>query len=300
MVYEYECLVIEGGGIKGIAFAGAIKKLDELNILKGITKFIGSSSGAITAGALACRFTTDDINEILINTDFNSFKDDSFCIILDIYRIVEHYGIYKGDMFYNWYGKILEEKTGNKDITFMDVYKRYGTEITITGTCLNKRCTYYYNYKSHPDMSLRLAVRISMSIPLFFRAIELQGDILVDGGVLNNYPIWYYDKDYDSNIVDIDKKVLGLNLMSENNLPDDQIYHGDNKIDNMINYITSLVDSMLTQLERLHVKQGYWKRTIPICTFDIKATDFDISNENKEKLIKSGYDCTTHFFSNLT
>ena len=64
MPYSYENLVIEGGGVRGIAFGGTLQKLEELGVLPNIRRVIGSSAGAITAGAVACCIPAADIKQI--------------------------------------------------------------------------------------------------------------------------------------------------------------------------------------------------------------------------------------------
>jgi len=191
-IYGIENLCLEGGGVKGLAFCGALKILEERGILKDIKRFIGSSAGAISAGFLAVGFTYNECLDILKNTDFNDFKDDSWGYVRDAWRIYNSYGYCKGDALYEWYGKNLRQKTGNADITFKQIYERFGKILVVTGTCINTASTHYYNYQSNPNMAIRKAVRISLSIPIFFVPIQWGKHLLVDGGVLNNYPIWYF------------------------------------------------------------------------------------------------------------
>jgi NTE family protein len=66
-----------------------------------------------------------------------------------------------------------------------------------------------FGYETHPTMRVADAVRISMSIPLYFRAVLLDADnqviqgrpkagqpvqVLVDGGLLANYPLHIFDQ----------------------------------------------------------------------------------------------------------
>ncbi len=299
----YENLVCDGGGVKGIAFYGAFKKLDELGLLNKFIRFAGSSAGAIVAAALACRFTLDEIKEILVDTDFNLFKDSNFGFIRDSWRLYYHFGWYKGDYIYEWFGNLLEKKTGNKDITFQEVYDKFGTELVVTGTCVNKAQTIYYNRFDHPEKSIRSAVRISVGIPIFFKAIKEGNHVLVDGGVLNNYPIWIFDDKgkicKHHTFSNTSCKTLGLKLMSQDDAPDEQLFHGEYEINNVMDFTEALINCMLIQIERSHVKKGYWEKTIPINCFRFKATDFNLTEDKKQKLINSGYESTEKYFNTL-
>jgi len=143
-------------------------------------------------------------------------------------------------------------------------------------------------------MPIALAVRISMSIPLFWKAVKLGRDTMVDGGVLNNYPIWVFDGKYigDPNVSDttIDKsKTLGFKLMTESQHQDSTLYHVDEKIDGPLEDAKAFLNAMLIQIERGHIREGYWKRTVCINTHDMGSLDFSLSQEKKDMLIHEGY-----------
>lgn len=325
----YENIVFEGGGIRGIAFGGVIKFLEEHSLCKSIKRIAGSSAGAIVAAALAIGYTGDEIIEILDKTDFNSFKDDSWGVMIDVYRFVTQYGVYKGDAFLSWFQDKVKSKCGDVNVTFKDVYERYNKELVITGTCLNRAQTYYFHHTTYPDMPIALAVRISMSIPLVFKAITLKrheprvddegnpiivngkqiidefDDIMVDGGLLNNYPIWVFDGNTigDDRISDEQMqktKTLGFKLMSDSERKDYRLYHINDKIDNLVSYFTSFINSMTIQIERGHIRSGYWENTVCINTGNVSSINFNIPKQTKDRLIKSGYDSTkNHFYCKL-
>lgn len=283
----FKNLIFEGGGIKGIAFCGAVKVLEELDEFKNITSIAGSSAGAIVAVALAVGYNSSEIEFILKETNFNNFKDDSWGYTFDIIRLIRKYGVYKGDKFYEWLGNVLHKKTNNADITFEEIYNQYKINLVITGTNLNKRKTIYFNYKDYPNMTVRLAVRISMSLPFIFQSVTFNDDIYIDGGVLDNYPIWYFEKINES---------LGFKLCGSEECRDNEIYHNNNKINNLIDFGKNILDALFNQIEKLNVKDEYWNHTITINSLDINTTDFDISDKQKNLLIEEGYKATKSFF----
>jgi len=287
----YTNLVFEGGGAKGIAFCGAIKALEEKNIMENIKGIIGSSAGAIIAGALAVGYNSIEIQKILEETSFTNFKDDSFGIFVDIYRLFKHFGLYKGQTFYDWYGKILKHKCDNKDITFEEIYKNYNINLVITGTNVNKKKVIYFNHNDYPNMPIRLAIRISMSLPFAFKPVKFNKCYYVDGGVLDNYPIWYF-KDKDNTI--------GFKLVNSNEKRDDQIYHDNDKITNIKQFGKNIINSLTEQIERLHIKDDYWNKTITINCLGVKTTEFNIPKNTKLKLVEEGYKATTDFLNSKT
>lgn len=323
---KYENIVFEGGGIRGIAFGGVLKFFEEHDLMKFVKRLAGSSAGAIVAAAVSVGYTGDEVIEILDKTNFGEFKDDSWGVVLDVYRFFSKYGIYKGDKFLDWFKGLVKAKTGNENTTFKEVYEEYGNELVITGTCLNRAQTYYFDYKSWPDMPIALAVRISMSIPLIFKAVVIhtkepkldedgnqeldedgkvimvdRADTMVDGGLLNNYPIWVFDgKKIGDPQIDEEmmekSKTLGFKLMSSTEKEDETLYHYYEPINNIVDYMKAFIDSMTIQIERGHIRKGYWDKTVSINTGDIHTLDFDLPMETKTKLIETAYNATKNHF----
>jgi len=280
MVDKINCLAIEGGGVKGIASGGAFLRLEELGIYRNLKRISGSSAGAIGAGAIAVGYTAQEIIDVLKCTDFKMFDDDSGGYIRDAFRLINKYGIAKGDAFFKWYGQIMYRKTENKNVTFKEVYDRFKKELIITGTNVNKQCTVYFSYKTHPDMPVRQAVRISMSIPFFYVPVLYDGDLYVDGGVYQNYPINVFNVNGKSN-----PKAIGVLLVSDQEIKQEELDTG-----NIAKFGMAIVNGMLNQLSMKHISSQYWNQTIRVNTFDISATNFSITDEQKDLLVKSGYD----------
>jgi len=301
MAYDFENLVFEGGGVKGLAFCGALEVLEQKEIMKKVKRLAGSSAGAITAGLLACNFTSEEIQQRLKDKDFNDFKDDDFGVFRDVKRLMTEFGFYAGKEFHRWYGKLLEKKTGRRNVTFHEIFEGFGNELIITGTCLSRRETHYYTKERNPDMPVRDAVRISMSIPLFFAAVEWQGDLLVDGGALNNYPIWIFDGEYpgdpNGRHADPNPRTLGFKLLTEEEVEESVSgQHLSNGIYNLQDFALALVDCLTAQIDRLHIKPGDWERTVAINTRHIKTTQFDMSEEDKKLLLDEGGKGAEKFF----
>ena len=75
---DYRNLVMEGGGIKGIAYGGALLELERKGILQNITRVAGTSAGAIQACLLSMGYTPKEIIEIVNQTPIETFNDDGF------------------------------------------------------------------------------------------------------------------------------------------------------------------------------------------------------------------------------
>ena len=114
MAYHFKNLVFEGGGVKGIAYVGALEVLDREGILNDIEKVSGTSAGAMIAVMVGLRYSADEVKEILWKLNFKNFMDSSFGMLRDTTRLIKEYGWYKGDFFRDVMADLIQRKTGDR------------------------------------------------------------------------------------------------------------------------------------------------------------------------------------------
>ncbi len=88
MDYPFKNLVFEGGGVKGIAYVGAMEVLGENGVLENIQRVGGTSAGAINTLLLGLNYSLDETKQILSDLDFRSFLDDSWGMVRDFDRLI--------------------------------------------------------------------------------------------------------------------------------------------------------------------------------------------------------------------
>ena len=328
MAYNFRNLVFEGGGVKGIAYLGALEVLSKKKIISQIQRIGGTSAGAINAVLLGLAFTPKETNDILWSLDFNEFMDDSWGVIRDSNRLIEEFGWYKGDFFRNWIGKLIERKTGNSESTFADIEAMKETRgfksLYFMGTNLSTSFSEIFSAEHTPRMCVADAARISMSIPLFFAAKRSpRGDVYVDGGVLDNYPIKLFDRrkyldsrnftepDYYKRINSqikstarpissyvYNKETLGFRLdtREEISLFRDHAARVPRQIDNFFDYSSALIRTILEFQQNSHLHGDDWARTVYIDTLGVGTTDFELTDATKMALVKSGRDGAIDYF----
>lgn len=299
--YPFENLVFEGGGVKGIAYGGAISVLEKAEILKQIKKVGGASAGAITALLVSLDFNASEISKILKTCKFGDFADKSYGFLRNGYRLFFKFGIHKGDVVKNWLIKILIKNKINPDITFIEIrdnpkYK----ELHILGTNLSRGLSVIFNADNTPAMSVIDAVRISMSIPVYFVPIRLGDDYYVDGGILNNYPVKIFDEHLNGlsythkNTGKIfNANTLGLRIESAADMNNMTTF----MTDNFIQFITSVIDLLHGKLQLSYLIETDWYRTCRISSGDINATDFDLSDSKLNFLIRNGITGTVQYLT---
>lgn len=94
---KYKNLIFEGGGVRGTAYLGSIKALEEKDILKDIHRYAGTSVGAIYATILAIGYTSKEIRNILYDLDFTTLLDNNYCLPISIYDIIKKFGYCPGN-----------------------------------------------------------------------------------------------------------------------------------------------------------------------------------------------------------
>ncbi|XP_070567300.1 uncharacterized protein [Ptychodera flava] len=195
--YPFENLVFEGGGVKGVAYHGTLKVLSSTGIFPKIKRFAGASIGSITAALLSVCYGPDEVCP-MVAEERDLYLEDHSCGILSLLpNFVGNYGWNPGKTMYEWLGQKFEAKTGNKDITFREAYLKYGKELCVVVTNVNQMDVQYCHVKTTPDMPIRVAVRMSVSIPGMYQPVRWCNgeytDFFVDGGMLVNFPIHCYD-----------------------------------------------------------------------------------------------------------
>ena len=72
----YRYLALEGGGVKGIAYGGAVRALEDRGLLRHIEGFAGSSAGSSAAAMLAAGYDGAELLQILMDMDFSKLLED--------------------------------------------------------------------------------------------------------------------------------------------------------------------------------------------------------------------------------
>ncbi|XP_022095708.1 uncharacterized protein LOC110981955 isoform X2 [Acanthaster planci] len=175
-----------------------LQVLEETGIWSQVKRLAGSSAGAVTAGLLAVGYNSHDLEALFNHPDLERiFLDARFGLFSLFPNMRKRFGWHPGNKLYSWFGKMLYKKTGNADITFEQVYTMYGKELCICVTNINFLDCFYCHVKTTPDMPIRMAMRMSGSIPGVFCTVKNSlssfPDHYVDGGLLVNYPIHAFD-----------------------------------------------------------------------------------------------------------
>ena len=291
-------LVFEGAGIRGIAYCGAIQEMEARNLMTNIEKVGGTSSGAIVALTLSLGYSGKDIEHLVTKTKFRKFNDGGFFFIGGINRLRKYFGWYKGKRIEKWLGKIIEQKTGKADITFEELHQAGFKDLYITGTSLTKQKTIIFSRETYPNMKVRDAVRISSSIPLYFEPVFMDSsgtimyhpkqkhglDVLVDGGIIENFPIRIFDKET------ADLNTIGFRLDHESQIESDKLNKtlAEMPVADLNEYFKAFYSIVIENLNRQRLTEIDWRRTISISDGNVQPRVRRLLKEEINTLIENG------------
>ena len=291
-------LVFEGAGVRGIAYCGVIQEMESKKLMDSIERVGGTSSGAIVALMISLGYSGKEIENIILKTNFKKFNDGQFFFIGGINRMNKYYGWYKGKKIEKWLKKIIKEKTGDENITFEELNRKGFKDLYITGTSLNKQKPVIFSYETYPKMKVKDALRISISIPLYFEPVYIdstgtifnrprqgQGlDMMVDGGLLENFPIHIFDN------AQPDMHTLGFRIDHVAQIENDKGNRtlAEMPIENLNQYFGAFYTIIMENLNRRQLTTSDWQRTVSISDGDVLPKVRKLSKEEVSILIQNG------------
>jgi NTE family protein len=306
-------VVCEGGGVKGIGLAGAYAGLEAAGY--GVRRAAGTSAGAITAALIAAGYSADEVKEVVLGLDFRQFEDkgweDRIPLLHNPLTLLLDQGVYEGARFLDWMRGMLVEK---EVFTFRHLRTdsddpRYAYKLQVIVSDVSARELLVLPRDAaklglDPDkLEVALAVRMSMSIPLFFEPVRIQNGqtnwehVLVDGGMLSNFPVWLFDSDGPPEC-----PTFGLLLVEPDprtpitaRLPKPE--HAPRGAKGLVQLLSGMVHTMMEAHDRLYVEKEQYARTIPIPTLGVGTTEFDIARERALELYESGRKAATDFLA---
>jgi NTE family protein len=190
------CLVLSGGGARGIAHVGVLKALEEMRV--PIDCIAGTSMGAVIGGLYASGMTASQIDETIRSVDwqeafrdtpprrdltFRRKQDDrNFLVRLPIGLKHKHLLLPKGFI----QGQKLEETLRQLTLPFSNStdFDQLPTPFRAVATDLVTGAAVLLD-----KGDLAISLRASMSAPGVFAPVDYQGKLLVDGGLAENLPI---------------------------------------------------------------------------------------------------------------
>lgn len=252
-------LILQGGGVKGLAYIGALRCLEE-NGYK-VKNVAGSSIGAVIGSLIIAGYDSFELEELINKMNGNMFLKEN---TLD--QKIKNKGLYSISHMEKYLEKLLLDKNIKVfgDIKVGNYYKA----IFITTSIKNKRIFVLpYDLKLiniNPDtFPIAKAVIMSASIPFFYEPYKVNNHLFFDGGMSDNYPTWCF------------KKGIALKVGKDNTFFDNIKQSIFGKINNVNNIYEIFIN-----------------------TNNYKAIDFKKGFNNKYDLYNRGYYAVKNYLKN--
>jgi NTE family protein len=304
--------VFEGGGVKGIAFVGALSVAREyVTEWKSVA---GTSAGAITAAMLAAGYEPEIIRGMLSGKGIPGVVKPvrlsdlpqrralwGVPALSQAVNLFAHLGMYSGDLFYQVMEAALAggpkgmKKFGELRASGDDIkhgHPPYRLQLIASDITHRRALVIPQDLEQlgfDPDeVPVALGVRMSMSIPLFFEPVVVGNTrpptIIVDGGFLSNFPIWLFDSTQEA-----EWPTFGFLL-------DDGKEFKWN-VRGVAQLVKRVIDTSMGALNDLLVARAGEGRLLRIDVSGYRSTQFNMSEGDIEILLERGRQAAKAFFS---
>lgn len=278
--------VFSGGGVKAFAFIGALESIEEKQLQ--IERVAGTSAGAMLAGFLAAGYSLSEIKEVMSELELKKLLDPpKMTKLIPVSRWFFLYfqmGLNRGNRLESW----IYEKLTDKGVYAFSDLPHDKLKVVVSDLTLGKLVVLPDDlqkvYGIDPKyFSVAKAIRMSAGFPYFFMPKWLPGktkekSLIVDGGLLSNFPLWIFDRDRTSQT----RPILGIKLSEslEKIQP--------RKIKNAIDMFLAVFSTMKQAHDARFISKSEEKNIIFIPVSNIPATDFQIQPEMIHELIEAG------------
>ena len=187
-------VVLSGGGAKGVAHVGVLRMVEEAGIR--VDYIGGTSMGAIVAALYSIGYSVDELDSIIRVLDMSklvqgeiprrnityfekAFDSETFAAVpVKNWKIGLPQGLSNGQDVINEFNALTREYPGRQDFNKLPI------PLVIMATNIETGESVEFH-----EGPLALVMRASSSFPSLFSPVEIDGKLLVDGGVVNNFPV---------------------------------------------------------------------------------------------------------------
>jgi NTE family protein len=307
-------LVLEGGGVKGIALLGAVVELLRRYRFERVA---GSSAGAVLAALVATGLDADGVVERTSRLEYARVPDSwaPVPVLAPAVGLLTRSGLHPGRYVTEWlrreladlgvhtFGDLRREDPG--DDPALAPWQRYRLVVTATDVTRGRLLRLPWDYRDYgldPDAQpVADAVRASLAIPFFFAPRTLRDlrtgrrSTLLDGGVLSNFPVEIFDR---TDAASPRWPTFGVgvgDLLSDEEV---SVFPHHRLLPPPVRLLDSLVATTVNGRDRTYLAQPcVRRRAISIDTSGTRATDFDISAAERARLVTAGATAARDFLA---
>lgn len=245
--------VFSGAGALYPVQAGALITLEDMGYIP--EALVGTSGGAIIAGARACGYKGKELERIILESwpqKHNLIKPSLI------------------SLFWNW-GLVDITKLQNVLKQYLDkTFAEVDIPLYIVATLSSTNETIIFSKENSPDMPIWLAVSASICIPIFFTPVVIEGKKYTDGGVTANF---YLDLFSDSS------NVIGLKFRAKSKNSEEP--------KSLVEYLMNNLNSLIEASTREHMEDAV-KAKVIVLESKAKGLDFNLNDSQIRDMLNEG------------
>ena len=260
-------LALCGGGIRCIAHVGVLKELNKQGYLSCVKEVFGVSGGALFGLAYCLGYSLEQLERLALEFDFTVLREIS---PESAFAFPTTFGLDPGEGLEKLLSSLLVRRGYSPDVTFQSFksicsFRCYATDIQANSVK-------EFSLQKTPTISVRLAVRASMSLPVLYTPVEdpVTKHLLMDGGILHNLPLVFLNGKERSETMAV------LFTKSSESVKKEKL--------DLLDLFQCVYDSM-TYMRNEPFIQAYKQNIVLIPLKNVSALHFDMSKEQKKELI---------------
>jgi len=312
---QYAHAVFAGGGVRGIAYVGALEVAEQLGYRW--QHVAGTSAGAVIAALVAAGYNAQELYAIMQEIDYSRFAanpDYDLLHVTEMSNVLTRGGLHDGSYIETFVQKKLQMKGVHTfdDLLIQekkqhpDLFQRYRLTVIVSDITQGRIVRLPQDahlYGIDPNaLNVARAVRMSASIPFFFIPLQLTDangarSCIVDGGLLSNFPLFLFE--HASKLEDTALPTFGFQLVDTSQAPtfgNKSNISNESNVPCGIDMLKALIRTMLSAHDKLYINDEAFAHTIAIATHGIASTQFDLTKAQAQQLYESGKTAAATFF----
>lgn len=297
---KYTHMVISGGGLYGISMLGVLRYLYIEKKIINIKNISCNSIGSLFGLIICLKIPIEDIEDLVKETT----KENYYVLTKkNISNIFTDNGIFDISLILTKIKEYIEKKYNIKDINFIELSKKFGYNLYISATNINKLKNKIFSVDNTPNVSIYDAISASMALPFIFKPIKIEKEYYIDGLFTNNFPIDVFKNIQKENIL-----AIAYRIKKEYDIKDLEI---DTKI-NLINYSKRLFNLLLRNSNKtsyIYYLNNYKSELLLIDELSLESVipikinkneiNCTLNNTDIDNLILEGFIKTSEFFNHI-
>ena len=267
-------LLFSGGGIRILAYLGALEVLEEKGLLSSIREVCGVSAGALLSLMLSLGYSFHVLRRFCFEYDFSNVRSIEPEIA---FLFLETFGLDDGEKLKGLICKVLKHKGLGPETTFQMLAEKGCKSLKVWASDLHHIQLQEFSAEKTPDFSVVAAVQASMAFPVYFHPVKHPetGSLLCDGGFLDNYPISTFSEEEA-------QQTIGFTFVFRR-LPLERFTFQE--------YTALLTCGYYMPAYQQRIEK-YKDRTVTIPCLDVPALHFEATLEEKQQLVALGRQAT--------